>query len=80
MAEPLPPVQFDDIPLAHARTLVRGPRMDPELYHAFKEKIGSLGNTATRLPLPVKLSDHIFRGEVEVDLRGGQPIMSQDFL
>jgi len=26
--------------------------MDPELYHAFKEKIQSLGNRATRLMLP----------------------------
>jgi precorrin-4 methylase len=30
----------------------RGPRMDPELYHAFKEKIQSLDNTAARLTLP----------------------------
>jgi hypothetical protein len=29
-----------------------GPRMDPELYHAFKEKIESLGNTATRVMFP----------------------------
>jgi hypothetical protein len=26
--------------------------MDPQLYHALKEKIASLGNTATRLILP----------------------------
>jgi hypothetical protein len=30
----------------------RGPRMDPELYHTFKEKIQSLNNTAARLTLP----------------------------
>jgi hypothetical protein len=29
-----------------------GPPMDPELYHALKEKIQSLDNTATRMPLP----------------------------
>jgi hypothetical protein len=52
MAEPLPPFQFDDIPLAEARTMGRGPRMDPELYQAFKEKIQSLDNRATRLTLP----------------------------
>ena len=52
MAERLPPFQFDDIPLAEARTMGRGPRMDPELYQAFKEKIQSLDNTAARLTLP----------------------------
>jgi hypothetical protein len=30
----------------------RGPRMNPELYHALKEKLQSLDNTATRMPLP----------------------------
>ena len=52
MAEPLPPIQFEDIPLAQARTMGRGPRMNPELYHALKEKIESLGNTATRVTFP----------------------------
>jgi hypothetical protein len=52
LAEPLPPIHFEDIPLAQARTMIRSPRMDPELYHAFKEKLQSLDNTATRLTLP----------------------------
>jgi hypothetical protein len=52
MAEPLPPIHFEDIPLAEARSLGRGPRMNPELYHALKEKIESLGNTATRVTFP----------------------------
>jgi hypothetical protein len=43
---------FEDVPLAEARTMGRGPRMDPELYHAFKEKIQSLDDTAARLTLP----------------------------
>ena len=30
----------------------RGPRMDPELYHALKQNIQSLENTATRMTLP----------------------------
>jgi hypothetical protein len=46
------PIHFEDIPLAQARTMGRGPRMDPELYQAFKEKIQSLDNTATRFTLP----------------------------
>jgi hypothetical protein len=52
MAQPPPPIHFEDIPLAEARTMGRGPRMDPELYQAFKEKLQSLDNTATRLTLP----------------------------
>jgi hypothetical protein len=52
MAEPSPTIHFEDIPLAQARTMGRGPRMDPELYHAFKDKIQSLGNTAARVTLP----------------------------
>lgn len=51
MAEP-PPIHFEDIPLAEARTMSRGPRMNPELYQALKEKIQSLSDTATRLTLP----------------------------
>jgi hypothetical protein len=47
------PIHFEDIPLAQARTMSRGPRMDPDLYHAFfKEKIQSLDNTATRITIP----------------------------
>jgi hypothetical protein len=52
MAQQPPPIHFEDIPLAQARTMGRGPRMDPELYQAFKAKIQSLDNTATRLTLP----------------------------
>jgi hypothetical protein len=52
MAEQSPSIQFEDIPLEEARRIGRGPRMDPALYQAFKEKIQSLDNTATRLALP----------------------------
>jgi hypothetical protein len=52
MAQEPPAIHFEDIPLAEARTMGRGPRMDPELYHAFKEKIQSLDDTAARLTLP----------------------------
>ncbi len=52
MAQQPPPIHFEDIPLAEARRMGRGPRMDPELYQAFKDKIQSLDNTATRLSLP----------------------------
>jgi hypothetical protein len=52
MAQQPPAIHFEDIPLAEAHTMGRGPRMDPELYYAFKEKIQSLDNTAARLTLP----------------------------
>jgi hypothetical protein len=52
MAQQPQSIHFEDIPLEQARTMGRGPRMDPELYHAFKEKIQSLDNTAARLTLP----------------------------
>jgi hypothetical protein len=52
MAEPPPPIQFEDVPLNEARRMSRGPRMDPELYHALKEKLPSLDDTATRLRVP----------------------------
>jgi hypothetical protein len=45
-------IHFEDIPIDEARTMGRGPRIDPELYYAFKEKIQSLDNTAARLTLP----------------------------
>ena len=52
MAERNPSIEFEDIPLEQARTMGRGPRMDPALYHALKAKIQSLDKTATRFTLP----------------------------
>jgi hypothetical protein len=52
MAEALPQIHFEDIPIAIARTMGRGPRMDPGLYHTLKHKIQSLDNTATRFTIP----------------------------
>jgi hypothetical protein len=52
MAEPQPPIQFEDISIDEARRMGRGPRMDPAIYQAFKEKIQSLDNSATRLTIP----------------------------
>jgi hypothetical protein len=52
MAESLPQIHFEDVPIEIARASGRGPRMDPGLYHSFKEKLQSLDNTATRFTLP----------------------------
>jgi hypothetical protein len=52
MADQTPSFQFEDIPIEEARKIGRGPRMDPEIYHALKENIQSLDNTASRMSLP----------------------------
>ena len=52
MAEQPPTFEFEDIPIEEARKIGRGPRMDPEIYHALKENIQSLDNTASRMSLP----------------------------
>jgi hypothetical protein len=52
MADQSSSFQFEDVPLDEARRMGRGPRMNPEIYHALKEKIQSLDTTATRLTLP----------------------------
>jgi hypothetical protein len=45
-------VEFEDIPLKDARTMGRGPHMDPFLYAALHSKIQSLATTAARMTLP----------------------------
>jgi len=52
VAQPKPTIEFEDIPLEDARTMGRGPRMDPFLYAALKGKIHSLTTTAARMNLP----------------------------
>ena len=52
MADYSSPIQFEDIPLDEARRMGRGPRMDPQLYQAFKGKIQSLDSSATRITIP----------------------------
>jgi hypothetical protein len=49
-------IQFEDVPLEEARRMGRGPRMDPTLYQALKEKIDTLDGTAARLTLPEGIS------------------------
>lgn len=45
-------IHFEDLPLEDARSLSRGPRMDPWLHQTLTEKIHSLGPTAARMTLP----------------------------
>jgi hypothetical protein len=41
MAQQLPIIEFEDVPLDEARRMSRGPRMNPERYNALQQKIGS---------------------------------------
>ena len=52
MAEPPPPIQFEDVPLDEARRMGRGPRMDPQLYQQLRTRIHSLSDQAVRLTIP----------------------------
>jgi hypothetical protein len=72
MAESSPQIHFEDIPIAIARTIGRGPRMDPGLYHALRDKIQSLDNTATRVTIPegttpATMKNRILRVAVELN-------------
>ena len=64
MAQQPPAITFEDIPLAEARRMGRGPRMDSQLYQAFKEKIQSLDNTATRITLPEGTSPNTMKNRL----------------
>jgi hypothetical protein len=73
MAQQPPPIHFEDIPLDEARRMGRGPRMDPELYHALQQKLQSLGNSATRMAIPdgtspTTLKNRIFRVAAALDI------------
>jgi hypothetical protein len=64
MAQQVPPIHFEDIPIAQARSMSRGPRMDPELSQAFKEKLQSLDNTATRITVPEGISPTTMKNRI----------------
>jgi len=56
MADAVPAMQFEDIPLEDARRMSRGPRMDPVLYASLRNKILSLSSHAARMPLGADVS------------------------
>jgi precorrin-4 methylase len=64
MADPASPFHFEDIPVDQARLMGRGPRMDPELYHALREKIQSLDTTATRMTIPEGISPTTMKNRI----------------
>ena len=52
MAQQPPAIDFEDIPLEQARTMGRGPRMDPALYQELRARMQSLSDRAVRMTLP----------------------------
>jgi transposase len=52
MAEPLSPIQFEDIPIDEARRMGRGPRMDPQLYYELRTRIPTLSSHAVQMTIP----------------------------
>jgi hypothetical protein len=66
MAEPPPPIQFEDVPIDEARRMGRGPRMEPMLYETLRQKIQSLSSEAVRIHLgpeitPQRMKNYILR-------------------
>jgi hypothetical protein len=73
MAQRRPTIHFEDVPLEQARTMGRGPRMDPELYHALKGNIQSLGITAVRMTFaegasPTTMKNRLLRVAAELNI------------
>jgi hypothetical protein len=56
MAEQSPSFQFEDMPLEEARRMGRGPRMEPMLYDALRQKIHTLAGEAVRVRLGPEIS------------------------
>jgi hypothetical protein len=52
MAEPLSPIQFEDIPIDEARRMGRGPRMDSQLYYELRTRIPALSSQAVHITIP----------------------------
>jgi hypothetical protein len=69
------PIEFEDVPLEQARRMGRGPRMDPVLYQALKEKIRSLDSTAVRLTVPEGTSPTTMKNRIlRVAAEAGVPV------
>jgi hypothetical protein len=64
MAEPPPPIQFEDVPLDEARRMSRGPRMDPQLYQELWMRIQSLSGQAVRMTIPDGTSQNTMKNRI----------------
>jgi len=64
MAEPRPPIDFEDIPLEAARRMGRGPRMEPLLYDTLRTKIQALSAEAVRVRLGPEITQQRMRNYI----------------
>jgi hypothetical protein len=64
MAQQSPLIRFEEMHLEEARRLSRGPRMDPRLYQALKDKILSLGNMTARMTRPEGTSPNTMKHRI----------------
>jgi hypothetical protein len=65
MAEHVPPIQFEDVPLEEARRMGRGPRMDPQLYQELRTKLQALSDQAVRLMIPDGTSQATMKNRIQ---------------
>jgi hypothetical protein len=66
MADDRQGMEFEDIPLAEARRMGRGPRMEPLLYDTLRTKIQALSTEATRIRMgpeirPARMKNYLLR-------------------
>src|SRR5215475_15353715 len=52
MADTTSPIMFEDIPLAEARRMGRGPRVDPQLYQELRTRLSALSTHAVQMTIP----------------------------
>jgi hypothetical protein len=64
MAEPVPPIQFEDIPIEEARRMGRGPRIEPQLYYELRTRIPALSSHAVHMTIPESTSPTTMKNRI----------------
>jgi len=59
-----PPLLFEELPLLQARTLGRGPWLDPVLHQALREQMAALSTRAVRMRLPRGVNTQTMRARI----------------
>jgi hypothetical protein len=73
MADELPHIEFEDVPIDQARLMGRGPRMELMLYETLRKKIQDLSTAAVRIRLGPeirleRMKNYILRIARELDV------------
>lgn len=64
MAEPQPPIQFEDISIDKARRMGHGPRMEPQLYQELRARIPELSTQAVHMTIPAGTSPTTMKNRI----------------